>query len=143
MISGAVTPAGIFVTADVIINDHIRSRGIDFLVDTGAGVTIIHPMDIELLRLPPRMLAEAPLTYISGIGGVAAFRQLSATITIADADANAEGNTATWSYPVDLHIAEPTDYNGEFPSILGRDVLYHWQHALALNPETMLFLPKG
>lgn len=143
MIAGAVTPAGIFVTADVVIDDHIRSRGIDFLVDTGAGETIIHPRDVELLSLPPRMLAEAPLTYIWGIGGRAAFRQLSATITIADADADAEGNTTTWSYPVDLHIAEPADYNGEFPSILGRDVLYHWQHALALNPETMLFLPKG
>ena len=141
MIAGDITQDGIFVTAEVLINDHRGGSDIRFLVDTGAGVTIIHPMDVELLHLPPRMLAEAPLTYIPGIGGVAAFRQLSATITIADADA--EGNTATWRYSVELHIAEPADYNGEFPSILGRDVLYHWQHALALNPETMLFLPKG
>lgn len=141
MIAGTVTPNGIFVTAEVIINDHRSDDEIQFLVDTGAIVTVIHPMDIELLSLPPRMLAEAPLTYIPGIGGRAAFRRLSATIAITGT--NAEGNTATWNYPVDLHIAEPAEYNGRFPSILGRDVLYHWQHALALNPETMLFLPKG
>ena len=139
MITGAVTPDGIFVTADVIINDH--RRGIGFLVDAGAGMTIIHPKDIRLLRLPPRMLTEAPLTRISGIGGEAAFRELSATIEIAGTDA--EGNAAVWRYPVDLHIAEATEYNGEFPSILGRDVLYQWQHALGLNAETVLFVPKG
>ena len=141
MITGAVTPDGIFVTADVIIDDHRRGRGIGFLVDTGAGMTIIHPKDIGLLRLPPRVLTEAPLTRISGIGGVAAFRELPAAIEIAGTDA--EGNAAVWSYPVDLLIAEPTEYNGEFPSILGRDALYRWQYALGLNAETVLFVPKG
>ena len=120
MITGAVTPNGIFVPAVVIINDH-RGDGIDFLVDTGAGVTVIHPGDFGRLRLLPWMLTEAPLIDISGIGGKAAFRHLSATIEIAGTDA--EGNTAIWHYPVDLHIAEPTEYNGRFPSILGRDVL--------------------
>ena len=53
MISGTVTPDGIFVTGDVIIDDHIAGRGIQFLVDTGSGNTAIHPMDVELLNLPP------------------------------------------------------------------------------------------
>ena len=141
MIAGAVTPDGIFVAAGVIINDHRGDGNIQFLVDTGSGDTVIHPKDIGLLRLPPRVLTEAPLTRISGIGGVAAFRELSATIEIAGTDA--EGNAAVWSYPVDLLIAEPTEYNGNFPSILGRDVLYQWQHALGLNAETVLFVPKG
>ena len=140
MITGAVTPNGIFVPAAVIINDH-RGDDIDFLVDTGAGVTVIHPGDFDRLLLLPRMLTEAPLIDISGIGGRVAFRHLSATIEIAGTDA--EGSAAVWSYPVDLHIAEPTEYNGRFPSILGRDVLYQWQHALGLNAETVLFVPKG
>ena len=141
MIAGAVTPDGIFVAAGVIINDHRGDGNIQFLVDTGSGDTVIHPKDIGLLSLPPRVLTEAPLTRISGIGGVAAFRELSATIEIAGTDA--EGNAAVWIYPVDLLIAEPTEYNGNFPSILGRDVLYRWQHALGLNAETVLFVPKG
>ena len=140
MIAGAVTPTGIFVIATVIINDN-RGGNIQFLVDTGSGNTAIHPKDIELLSLPTRMLTEAPLTDIFGIGGTAAFRQLFATIEIAGTDD--EGNAPVWSYPVDLLIAEPTEYNGDFPSILGRDVLYQWQHALGLNAETVLFVPKG
>ena len=87
------------------------------------------------------MLDAAGETPIQGIGGTATYWTLPGSITIAGTDTS--GHPATWTYPVELHVAVPTDHNQAIPSILGRDVLNHWRQAIATDAGMMRFAPKG
>lgn len=141
MITATITPGGICIEAEVQVADHATATPVRFVVHRGSAITAIHPWDLAQMRLPSQILDDAPEVYINGIGGQATYRALPGTITFTGA--YPDGTTAAWDYPVTLHIAAPTDYNETFPSILGRDVLYHWQHALAAGAGTMRFVPKG
>ena len=141
MITGAVTPNGIFIPAEVAIDGHGKGASIRLLVDSGANITAIHPKDADSLDLAPELLIGAGTTQIVGIGGPATFHQMPAVVSFTGADA--DGNVATWRYPINLHIAQPTQHNEQFPSILGRDILYCWRHGLSTDETTVLFIPKG
>ena len=122
MITGAVNPDGIFISAEVAIDGRNKGASILLLVDSGSNITAIHPIDADLLNITPELLAGAGTTQIVGIGGPATFHQMPAVVSFTGADA--DGNVATWRYPISLHIAQPTQHNEQFPSILGRDILY-------------------
>lgn len=140
MIIGTVTPDGVFIEAEVQVANQSTPTPIRFLADSGADITAIHPWDLAQMRLPAPVLNTAPVVHIIGIGGPAAYRILHATITIPGA--YADGTPAYWTYPVILHIAVPTEYNETFPSILGRDILYHWLPMHTGEPDTIIFVPK-
>jgi hypothetical protein len=114
------------------------SDPIDFLIDTGASSTILHPADavgrvgIKKARLQDRnnrQVTEAA----RGVGGEACrfivpchytFRHDDGGVLVIDGG---------------LRIAEATAYNEACPSLLGRDVLRHF--ALTIAPardEVML-----
>ena len=92
---------------------------VSFLVDTGADTTTLMPMDGD--RLPGlyesdkfKGLDDANL---GGIGGSAPGKVVGAHLFILDAD-------YLHRFDIDLRVLVPTsDDHGEFPSLLGRDVL--------------------
>ena len=92
---------------------------VNFLVDTGADSTVIHPIDIRDAGIPVAFPAEMPGT--EGVGGVAEFFSERATLIFTDAD-----RITQYRYPLDIGIAKPDEHNRDFPSLLGRDVLDCW-----------------
>lgn len=101
----------------------IRKR-LEFLADTGATGTILHPRDAALLGVDFTQLKCAMPSR--GVGGTASTFQENAQLLFRD---NA---TLGWhEYWLPVRIAEPTDYNRGYPSLLGRDVLRYWRTVYA------------
>ena len=92
---------------------------IDFVVDTGAHRTHLNPSG-DTRDLIPFDLLQDRIESV-GIGGVTSnFRELA---YLAFEDGN-----LTRVYMVELLIAEPrTGIESGVPSLLGRDLLYHWE----------------
>lgn len=99
---------------------------LDFRVDTGADHTSIHPRDANRLRVPFHLLANT--VSLRGIGGSQLYYWQPATLAFSSGG-------ETFVYSVELAIAAPSEYNATLPSLLGQDVLRHWQmlHAPARN----------
>lgn len=95
---------------------------IDFLVDTGADNTCLHPADGVLIQLPFEEL-DIPAVSV-GVGGNSLYYREIAFILLDDS----EGNRA---FDIDLSIARPKPPSSSdprpivnrLPSLLGRDVL--------------------
>ena len=99
---------------------------VHFLVDTGAGGTVIHPRDAELLSVDFGRFCEPCSTR--GVGGPAnAFRE-DALLRFQD-----EVPGKLYEYPIPVTIAEPSGFNVSYPSLLGRDVLKYW--AMEYDPR--------
>lgn len=101
-------------------------RAIDFLIDTGASGTCIHPRDaVGRLRIPIQDLMSGSLwndtANFSGVGGVAQMRITDAAVSFAHDDGSAEVVT------IDTQLAVPTSSNDHLPSLLGWDVLKHFR----------------
>ncbi len=99
---------------------------IDFRVDTGADYTSIHPFDARNLGLPFHLLRN-PVS-LQGIGGAPIYYWQPAYLTFT-------GDGETFGYRLQIAIAAPNRANATLPSLLGQDVLRHWQmlHAPARN----------
>ena len=94
-------------------------RSILFLVDTGADLTILHPLDAELLGVNFDGLGCGQ--SIAGIGGSAKVYDQQLRLLFTDAD------TGAWyEYNLTVLVAAPTEHNKSFPSLLGRDILRFW-----------------
>ena len=94
-------------------------RSIVFLVDTGAEVTMLHPLDAEQLGLDFAGLGCGK--SIAGIGGSAKVFDQQLRLLFPDAD------TGAWyEYNLMVLVAAPTEHNKSFPSLLGRDILRFW-----------------
>lgn len=96
---------------------------VEFLIDTGAARTSIHPLDaIRRLGIGPAMLADRSqwqnTTASSGIGGTATYFDLPAFYGFqADAD-------VAWDIIEGrLMLAELTASNQRIPSLMGWDLL--------------------
>lgn len=97
----------------------IRKR-LEFLADTGAGGTVLHPRDTALLGVDFTQLKHPVTSH--GVGGAASAFQENAQLLFRD------NTTLEWhEYWLTVRIAEPTDYNRGYPSLLGRDVLRCWR----------------
>ena len=95
---------------------------IDFLVDTGASHTCLHPDDGARIQIPFDELQNPD--DVIGIGGTGSYYSETATVLLYDAE-------RSHRFEVTLSIAKPqppTRDNpnpvvNEIPSLLGRDVL--------------------
>ena len=94
---------------------------VQFLVDTGATATVLHPADWQRLGITPEAIADAPQTRLGGIGGSAAFHTAEATVTFDDPITGHQ-----YAYPVTICLAVETDYNYGLPSLVGMDVMRNW-----------------
>ena len=91
---------------------------IRFLLDTGSESTCIHPADSLKLDIPFDRLIAPTMSY--GIGGSSPYNTELAVLSFVD-------DVAMQSYRIPLYVAQPTESNAVFPSLLGRDVLNRWR----------------
>lgn len=115
------------LTATVSIPETNTHGSVDFLVDTGATTTLIHPNDAERLAIDFGKLKNEDNSF--GVGGRSKVFQEKAELIFHDED----GQT-TQSYQLEISIAEPSEHNNNFPSLLGRDIL---------NRMTMVYDPRN
>lgn len=120
MINGFIHPDDRpMVTGLASLPNSSLERSILFLVDTGAEVTILHPLDAEQLGLDFAGLGCGQ--SITGIGGPAKVFDQELRLLFPDAD------TGAWyEYHLTVMVAAPTEHNRSFPSLLGRDILRFW-----------------
>ena len=106
--------------AGLVMLPHLGISGIvEFLVDTGASRTCLHPRDARALGI-----GLSGLSYTrdsQGIGGRASYSPHNAYILFFPND-----KPVTQQEKLELLIAEPTDVNLGLPSLLGRDVINRW-----------------
>lgn len=111
-----------FFRARLVIPRLGIDREIDFLVDTGADCTCLHPADGIRIQLPFGELGTRSL--FAGVGGSYPYYQEIAFIVFAGGERN-------YAFDITLSIARPqppTPSNPRpvvnlLPSLLGRDVL--------------------
>ena len=100
------------------------TKGITFMVDTGAYATCIHPRDGALARIPFDSL-ERPVTS-DGVGGTATYFIEPAVLEFVDGDAR-----EVRSYEIDVRIAKPAPDPrhsvNQLHSLLGRDMIDRWR----------------
>lgn len=106
---------------------------IDFLIDTGASSSTIHPADMwDGFRLTTRELADAGRWHGQsvgvGIGGQVLHYREVGRIHLPRLD------RSEWVEGIEALIAQPTPQNRIFPSLLGWDVLRHFR--LTLDART-------
>ena len=91
---------------------------VQFLLDTGAESTCIHPADSLKLDIPFGRLLSPSMSY--GVGGSSLYHKEPAVLSFLD-------DVVMQSYRIHLYIADPTTTNAVFPSLLCRDVLNRWR----------------
>lgn len=111
------------IRALVVIPRLSKVRIVDFLIDTGADSTTLHPVDTRQMGIRYRQhFAGIPMGTMYGIGGEAGYWEEVAELKFLHED------LANWDVlTVPIHIAVPTRNNSSTPSLLGRDVLQFYR----------------
>lgn len=91
---------------------------VEFLVDTGADSTIIHPPDGQKLGIPFGELWSGVVSV--GIGGSHPYFSEDALLLFED-------ETRLRQYRCEVLISKPSDSPNSLPSLLGRSLLNHWR----------------
>ena len=91
---------------------------VDFLIDTGADSTSIHPMDGERLRIPFERLQER--IEFGGIGGSHPYYTEHAVLLFDD-------GTLIRVYSLPVTVAKPSESINKLPSLIGRPLLNNWR----------------
>lgn len=98
-----------------------RWRFIDFLIDMGASLTIVHPHDSLFRLMLPQTLLGNPTAWpnvhdVRGLGGDTRLFQVPAQLGFLDGDELRE-------FQLPISIAQLTAHNRDIPSLLGWDIL--------------------
>ena len=125
MILGEFSAAGRpFVEGSLTLPRFGVTRHIDFLVDTGADATCIHPRDSRPAGIPFDLLRGGITSQ--GIGGQATYFRELAVLEFVDAEAR-----KIHSCEVTVNIAKPgtraSDPINTIYSLLGRDIIDRWR----------------
>ena len=107
---------------------------IDFLVDTGADVTTLHPAAAYTMDLPYNKLHFGS-TY-TGEGGEQAAAEERAVIIFID------GSKLRF-YGIALAIPEASEHIEDLPSLLGQDVLKSWRMVHDKPADLLRFTAKS
>ena len=118
MIYGTILPDGRLTLRGIVVLPALRIAGeVQFLVDTGASSTCLHPpaslgLGIDLTQLDYT-------TSSRGVGGFADYSPQDAYLLFRS------DRVRVWRR-LDLQIAKPAEHNRRLPSLLGRDILSQW-----------------
>ncbi len=105
-----------------------------FLVDTGADATTLQIRDRGRLGILPNQLA--PQVYVESVGGLSAYAQEPASVWLYDRAADA------WRiFAILIEIYAGEGDAGDFPSLLGRDVLNRCRCAIDASTGSVLLDP--
>ena len=115
-----------FIRGRLIIPRLQVDSPVDFMVDTGADVTCLHPGDLRPLGIETRFVPDGSAIEASGIGGSGRYFEEIAVLQFED-------ETETRYYAINLYIAEPNQHMEGLPSVLGRDVINRWR--IIYDPE--------
>ena len=95
------------------------SSTVDFLLDTGADATTLHPGDTGKIPIDLSTLSQDSIS-VRGIGGEMRYVQEEALVYIED------GDTGGWHrFSIQVHVAPLSEHDivRDLPSVLGRDIL--------------------
>ncbi len=93
---------------------------VEFLVDTGADVTCIHPKDGSSLFIPYDDLRNGK--EVGGIGGTSLRYPEPAILSFREST-----GAPVHRYRIEVRIGKPEDVDEWMPSVLGQDILKHWR----------------
>ena len=109
------------------------SDSVDFLIDTGADFTCIHPQDAKRLGLSPDpMQMPSDSVRLAGVGGVLEYYREDATLQFNDEDGS------ILEFYCQIHVSHDPSVE-RLPSLLGRDFLNRCR-LLADNPENQVLI---
>ena len=130
----------------VAVNDGPRRAWVDFLVDTGADVTTIHPSDaLTIWGAELRAWdfdADETRRVSHGVGGAAI--SVVRPVRLTFASTSASGTEV--SFAANVEVAKPdrgvgrASGNWDLPSVLGRDVLAHFRLEMTYQPAMRITL---
>jgi hypothetical protein len=118
----------------------VNAIRIPMLVDTGADTCVLHPQEaLRFFRTQSQWdwLRQQRQALVGGAGQGRPHYEVDAVIYLTHTDG------AIDSSPVALFIAEPHPGNIELESLLGRDVLGHYQALFDQNRALTLVRPSG
>lgn len=116
--SVADEPPAPYLKAQVTLPNLGVAGEVDFLIDTGADVTFLHPEDVDNLGIDQGQLTPGALERAAGIGGGSDYYRETATLIFQD---SAGGEL---SCELDVFInPQPAPALLDAPSLLGRDFL--------------------
>ena len=124
------TTAAPYVEARLTLPRFKLNTDISFLLDTGATLTVLMPMDGSKIGLDYSKLLNPEMSH--GVGGEARNFMEDALVTFAD------DQLGIATYKIRLMVAEPTTDNASIPSLLGRNIVNRWKlnyHPQALQCE--------
>ena len=106
---------------------------VDFVLDTGASVTCLHPSDaIQEVGIDPVVLTDptrwANVTAFGGIGGATSYFTTPAEYALVHSDGQITLIDGT------INVAQWTPANQSLPSVLGWDILEHF--SLFVDPSS-------
>jgi hypothetical protein len=103
----------------------IAGQRVPFLIDTGAATSCVYPFDAARFLIRPDELDDVSrwprVESHGGVGGRGRYYVVQAAYTFAHEDGT------TQSIDGEIRIAQFTSANAELPSLLGWDVLQHFQ----------------
>mgnify|MGYP001589979239 CR=1 FL=1 len=139
MIRGYVAVASPFVPLRVSFQ-RIQTRfpytDLQFLLDTGAAVSVIHPVDAKSIGLElDEEFSAIPMEINAGIGGGARYLREMSWLEFTQADG------ALSRYRFALRIAVPDAANAVLPSILGMDFIQHFRLTVSVREERVELEP--
>ena len=114
------------------------SKWIEFLADTGADATVIHPYNsIRIFDTDEawEWVMSHPASRYGGAGGGLPHYRVAADITFRHDDGSVT------EFPASLFVAHPQPTNRYYESLLGRDVLQHFVTTFNRTSGVTLELP--
>ena len=107
-----------YLNSRLIIPRFRLNQRLEFLLDTGADTTCLHPSDARNTGIPFDQLGDTRLSR--GVGGQSTYFREPAVLAFQDGE-------LVRVYQVGLLIAAPNDSNDVLPSLLGRNVINNWR----------------
>ena len=115
-------PSAPYVRAFIVLRGGTRlGRNIDFLIDTGADDTCLHPSDVIALGVDASILNPNTRVSHTGIGGGLYYYSTEATLVFEGA-----GDWVVWTTHIsvcDIWTAQLDPRVHQLPSLIGRDFL--------------------